>query len=381
MKDEAPHYLEQELNELLRTDSGVMEFLCLSVCDGLWYWDLENPEHEWMSESFWQLFGVDPALKSHKAHEWQDIIDAGDLALALENFKRHCADPSQPYDQVVRYRHADGSTIWVRCRGLAIRDKSGRPIRMLGAHTDLTRQILATERMKAEADAARHATRELRALTYAFSHDMKTPANSLKLLLSEIEIEAGADPSPDMRELLRLSQGCVDNMAELSDSLLEYSALLGDPSGQQTVATEALLRDVVAGLAPEDRADITVGHLPKLMGERDQLRLMFRHLIDNALKFHDRRTPRQVSIVEGPSRSSDHVHIKICDNGIGIAEAHRDRVFDMFYRLHTRSDYPGKGLGLAICARVARNHSGKIIIESDPGRGTEVSIWLRGAEG
>ncbi|WP_315982929.1 PAS domain S-box protein [Aliamphritea spongicola] len=79
--------------------------------------------------------------KKHLASEWQDLIFQEDLALALDNFNKHLADPDHPYDQVVRYKHASGSTVWVRCRGMAIRDSEGTPIRMLGAHNDITQQM------------------------------------------------------------------------------------------------------------------------------------------------------------------------------------------------------------------------------------------------
>lgn len=137
MDDE--HYLKRELYERVREDARIFEFLQDGSLDGIWYWDLERPDHEWMSPRFWQTLGVDPDDKQHLASEWQDLINPDDLALAIENFRRHCEDPRHPYDQIVRYRHADGSTVWVRCRGLAIRDATGAPIRMLGAHTDVTR--------------------------------------------------------------------------------------------------------------------------------------------------------------------------------------------------------------------------------------------------
>ena len=133
------HYLKQELYDLIRHDSLVFEFLQQGVLDGLWYWDLENPENEWMSDQFWQLFGYDPSDKKHLVSEWQDIIHADDLEIAKKNLALHLASPAYPYDQTVRYRHADGSTVWVRCRGVAIYGEQGKPIRMLGAHNDITR--------------------------------------------------------------------------------------------------------------------------------------------------------------------------------------------------------------------------------------------------
>jgi len=138
------HYLQRELYELFQKDRAIFEFLQHGSLDGIWYWDIENPESEWMSPRFWGLFGYDHKKKKPLASEWQDLIYPDDLQIALTNFNKHCQDPNHPYDQIVRYRHKDGSTVWVRCRGMAIRDNTGMPIRMLGAHTDLT-QLKRTE--------------------------------------------------------------------------------------------------------------------------------------------------------------------------------------------------------------------------------------------
>ncbi len=135
----------------------MFEFLQQGSLDGVWYWDLENPENEWMSPRFWTLLGCDPSEKKHLSSEWQDLIDPEDLKLALDNFTKHCEDASHPYDQTVRYKHQNGSTIWFRCRGVAIRDNTGKPIRMLGAHTDLTSQKnaeAALEKKSAELEKA-----------------------------------------------------------------------------------------------------------------------------------------------------------------------------------------------------------------------------------
>lgn len=141
--DQEKHYLHVELDEALQKDTVIWEFLRAGSLDGVWYWDLENPENEWMSPEFWQLFGIDPKTKQHKPSEWQDLIFPEDGQIALENFEKHLADPTHPYDQVVRYKHVDGSTVWVRCRGMAIRDGGGKPVRFLGAHVDLTKQLNA----------------------------------------------------------------------------------------------------------------------------------------------------------------------------------------------------------------------------------------------
>ncbi len=142
------NYLKKELHELVQRDSAIFDFLQNGSLDGIWYWDLEDPENEWMSPQFWTVLGHDPKEKKHLASEWQDLIHPDDLKVALNNFERHCVDPDHPYDQIVRYRHSNGSTVWVRCRGMAIRDESGKPVRMLGAHTDLTRQKETEEELR-----------------------------------------------------------------------------------------------------------------------------------------------------------------------------------------------------------------------------------------
>ncbi len=141
------NYLKKELYDLIQSDHQIFDFLQSGSLDGVWYWDLENIENEWMSPKFWETLGYNPEEMKHKSSEWQDIIFDEDLKKATDNFMKHCEDPTHPYDQIVRYKHKNGSTIWIRCRGLAIRDKTSKPIRMLGAHTDITQIKLLEEKL------------------------------------------------------------------------------------------------------------------------------------------------------------------------------------------------------------------------------------------
>jgi PAS domain S-box-containing protein len=134
----AAHYLKKELYELIKRDERIFDFIQEGSLDGLWYWDLEEPENEWMSPRFWEVLGYAPKEMPHKASAWKDIINQDDLQVAIDNFNKHVADPNHPYDQELRYIHKDGSTVWVRCRGFAICNAEGKAIRMLGAHQDIT---------------------------------------------------------------------------------------------------------------------------------------------------------------------------------------------------------------------------------------------------
>jgi len=132
------HYLRKELYSLWRSDDQLFDFIQEVCLDGLWFWDLDKPENEWMNPVFWKTLGYNPDDMPHTPSVWQEIINADDLKLAIDNFNKHLANENHPYDQIVRYRHRDGHIVWIRCKGKALRDKNGKPIRMLGIHTEIT---------------------------------------------------------------------------------------------------------------------------------------------------------------------------------------------------------------------------------------------------
>ncbi|ELC7281628.1 tyrosine-type recombinase/integrase [Aeromonas veronii] len=94
------NYLKEELYELIKTDESTFDFIQESSLDGLWYWDLERPEEEWMNPKFWSVLGYDYREMPHKASAWKDIIYPEDLKLATENFIKHCENPDHLYDQI-----------------------------------------------------------------------------------------------------------------------------------------------------------------------------------------------------------------------------------------------------------------------------------------
>ena len=138
------HYLRVELYERMR-DPQFFDFLQQGSLDGLWYWDLENPDQQWMSPRFWRLLGFEPSQKKHLADEWKRLMFAEDLKRCMRSLERHLENPAFPYDEVARFRHRQGQTIGVRARGIAVRDERGEPVRVLGTHTDLTRLIGSEE--------------------------------------------------------------------------------------------------------------------------------------------------------------------------------------------------------------------------------------------
>ena len=371
------HYLEKELQNLIQTDPSFWTFLQQGSLDGVWYWDLEQPDNEWMSPEFWQLFGVDPATKTHDPSEWQDIIDPMDLEVALENFDKHCKDPSHPYDQIVRYRHADGSTVWVRCRGMAIRDENGVAIRMLGAHNDLTQLQVQAEVVRTQIQQKSALTRknkvvenineELRAFAYAVSHELKSPTNSTQLLLDEVINHSDAKFGPESEKLMELANETLSGMRDLIEELLRYTRVIGQELNFKRVDLTELTQKVLAEMVPEIEealARVSVGELPTILGHEVQLHSLLSNLIGNAIKYRHPDRPCEINIDCHPHENTSMILLNVSDNGVGIAPQSRTSVFGMFNRLHHKSEEPGIGLGLALCKRIAVNHGGDVFVST-----------------
>ncbi|QQR88765.1 MAG: PAS domain-containing protein [Myxococcales bacterium] len=132
------HYLKKELYEQLERSPELFDFIQAGSLDGIWYSNVEDPNEEWMSDEFKALLGYEED-EIPNATSWRtQNIHPEDFNAELKAYRLHCANSSFPYDLVLRYRHKTGSTVWVRSRGMAIRDEAGKAIRFLGVHTNLT---------------------------------------------------------------------------------------------------------------------------------------------------------------------------------------------------------------------------------------------------
>ena len=125
MSGNQDHILKRELYRLVRTDSKIFDFIEDGFLDGIWYWDLENSHEEWLSPRFKKMCGYADHEIPDNSNWWQQNIHPDDLQATLDNLDEHKSHPGHPYDQIVRYRHKNGSTVWVRCRALIIYDETG----------------------------------------------------------------------------------------------------------------------------------------------------------------------------------------------------------------------------------------------------------------
>jgi light-regulated signal transduction histidine kinase (bacteriophytochrome) len=225
------------------------------------------------------------------------------------------------------------------------------------------------ERKIAQRELAR-SNAELEQFAYVASHDLQEPlrmvASFTQLLAKRYRTKLDADAD----EFIGFAVDGARRMQLLLNDLLAYSRVgtrgkLFEPTDCNEVLQEALANLTTA--IEESDAAVNAGPLPKVAGDEVQLLQLFQNLISNALKFHNPGQPPQIRI--SAQREGSNWVFTVRDNGIGIAPEHQDRIFLIFQRLHQRHEYPGTGIGLALCKKIIERHGGRLWVESAPGQG------------
>jgi light-regulated signal transduction histidine kinase (bacteriophytochrome) len=175
---------------------------------------------------------------------------------------------------------------------------------------------------------------------------------------------------PDADEYIALAVDGAQRMQQMISDLFAYTRVGGQKAAFTAVDCEALLTRVLGDLqmaVADSGAVITHDPLPTIRGDATQLYQVWQNLIGNALKFRGAAGPR---VHIAARRDGTGWEFSVRDNGIGIDPKHAERIFQVFQRTHTRTEYPGTGMGLAICKKIVERHGGRIWVESQPGAGS-----------
>jgi len=231
-------------------------------------------------------------------------------------------------------------------------------------------------------EALSRANEELQHFAYVASHDLQEPLRSIAGYVQLLERRYESQLDEKALGYIRKSVAAAERMQQLIEGLLAYTRVNTQAKPHALVPMEAVFRDIEANLAAslsESGAVLSHDPLPTVWADRLQVTQLMQNLISNALKF---RTPeQQVKIHVGAARAGDLWQVSVRDNGIGIDPEYSGRIFKVFQRLHTRQEYPGTGVGLAICKRIIERHGGTIWFESEPGMGTAFHFTLPAGAG
>jgi signal transduction histidine kinase len=255
---------------------------------------------------------------------------------------------------------------------------------------DTTERILLAQKQEALLEKLRKSNQDLERFAYIASHDLSEPTRKINAFSEMLVSQYAAQLPKGGLDLVGRMQSASARMQELVDGILAFSRFSSQQEEHHTISVRPIFTNILADLdavISEKRATIDIGDMPKVRGNQVQLRQLFQNLISNALKFTKDSTAPHIRIEAGPATPEEikeavqntgrrWLAIRVHDNGIGFDVSQRTRIFELFARLHGRSQYPGSGLGLAICKRIAELHHGGIAVHSVPGQGTTFSVVL-----
>ncbi len=248
---------------------------------------------------------------------------------------------------------------------------------LLIAVEDVTERTNAVEALAVTAAELSRSNEELAAFASAASHDLQEPLRKIRAFGERLQSRCASQLDAEGLDYLSRIVSASERMSVLINDLLVYSRAAHAPLQARPVDLATVVREVVTDLETaiaERGATVRIGSLPTVRGDQSQLRRVMQNLISNALKFGRPDTAAEVTI---ESLSTDTVHeISVVDNGIGFDQKYARRIFGMFQRLHGRQDYPGTGMGLALCSRIVERHGGTIDAEGVPGKGARFTIRL-----
>jgi PAS domain S-box-containing protein len=334
---------------------------------GVWNWNIVTGELIW-SDKCKALFGIRPD-ETMSYQRFSDALHPDDRE-RTDKAAQDALDNHTDYDIDYRSLWSDGSIHWLAAKGRGYYDATGKAVRLEGVVLDIAARKRDEEALKQSAADLERSNKELEQFAYVASHDMQEP---LRMVSSYTQLLAQRYENQLDDKAKKYIDYAVDGavrMQRLINDLLTYSRVGTrgkplEPTDSHSVLGE-VLRNLQAAI-DENRAIVTNDDLPIVRVDASQLTQVFQNLIANAIKFRGESPPRIHASAQ--DRGREWV-FSISDNGIGIDPQYKDRIFVIFQRLHTKQEYPGTGIGLALCKRVVERHGGKIWFESEPGKGS-----------
>jgi PAS domain S-box-containing protein len=270
------------------------------------------------------------------------------------------------------FRLADGRLEWLQWEARPWRGPDGEVSGLLLFAQIITERKRLQMDLEARREELQRSNRDLEQFAYVASHDLQEPLRAVAGCLQLLLRRHGERMEPSAHELVAHAVDGARRMQGLILDLLTYSRvgtgeLLRAPTRLDDPLSEALA-NLSAAIA-ETGAEVTQdASLPVLEVDRARVVMLLQNLVGNAIKYRSPgRAPR---IHVGAERRPEGVVVSVRDNGIGIEPRFHDRIFVIFQRLHTRGEYPGSGIGLALCKKIVERHGGRIWVESSPGQGS-----------
>jgi PAS domain S-box-containing protein len=376
----------KQIEEVNKNNEKRFRELIESLPQLFWTCRVEGP-CDYLSRQWVDYTGIPE--EEQLGYRWLEQLHPEDRDKTVSDWMEKVKTGSR-FDIEFRIRKSDGIYHWFKTRAVPMRDADGNIIKWFGSNTDFDEIIKAQEQLKVsskeleqkvkELDIAiidlKRSNQELEQFAYVASHDLQEPLRMVSSYTQLLERRYKDQLDQDAKDFIFYAVDGANRMQHLINDLLDYSRVTtrGKPFVKLDLST--VLGHAIANLqkkVQETGAMIVNYDLPFVYGDEVQLVRVFQNLLDNAMKFRGTDPPR---INVTAKTIDDKIQISISDNGIGIDKIYTVRVFTIFQRLHNKIEYPGTGIGLAICKRTVERHGGKIWFESEPGKGTTFIFTL-----
>jgi PAS domain S-box-containing protein len=273
-------------------------------------------------------------------------------------------------DYALEIKHKNGQLTPVLYNASVYKDDSNNVIGVFASARDITERKEAEKILKLRLGELSRSNKELEQFAYVSSHDLQEPLRMIASYLQLLDRKYKGKLDAKADKYINFSVDGATRMQNLIDDLLAFSRVTTQAKEFEPTNMESIYNETLSNLELSIRntdAVISHDHLPIVLADKTQIAQVFQNLISNAIKFHSKDKPKiNISV----TKENDHWLFAVQDNGIGIDPKHSDRIFEVFKRLHKKRDYPGTGIGLAICKKIIEKHNGQIWEESELGKGS-----------
>jgi PAS domain S-box-containing protein len=350
-------------------------FRSLTQLSSDWYWEQDAQFGlTFMSGRMGERTGLDAA-----AYLGRKRWDTPALNLSEADWATHRAqlERHEPFRNFEMQRPTeDGGSRWISLSGEPLFDDAGKFTGYRGVGSDITERKSAELALREAHEELKRSNAELEQFAYVASHDLQEPLRMVSSYTQLLLRRFGERFDGDSREFMGYIVDGAARMKQLIEDLLAYSRVGTRGKDFREIPVEEALGRAVSNLRAaiqETSAAVSWDPLPTVLADDTQLTQLFQNLIGNALKFRSSSVPRIHVFV---ANNEPAWHFMVRDNGIGIEPQYFERIFMVFQRLHNKADYPGTGIGLAICKKVVERHGGRIWVESRPGDGSAFHFTL-----